>query len=92
MGVDLEVKVLPKPGHRNRSEPQLREGDLSWEGSGKRNRRLTNRNRIRGAANQGERARNREALVAKGKRRKSGGRAGKADALTWGDLALQLKG
>ena len=30
-----------------------------------------NKNRIRGVANQGERARNREALVTKGKRRRS---------------------
>ena len=53
---------------------------------------LTDRNRIRGAADQGERARNREALVAKGKRRKSGGRVGKECVLTRGDLASRLKG
>ena len=52
----------------------------------------TYRNRIQGAADQGERAQNREALVAKGKRRKSGGRVGKECALTRGDLALRLKG
>ena len=52
----------------------------------------TNRNRIRGAADQGERAENREALVANGKRRKSGGRVGKECVLTRGDLALRLKG
>ena len=40
---------------------------------------------------QGERARNREALVANGKRRKSGGRVWKECALTRGDLALRLK-
>ena len=50
------------------------------------------KNRIRGAADQGERATNREALVTKGKRRKSGGRAVKECVLTWGDLALCLKG
>jgi hypothetical protein len=33
-----------------------------------------NKNRIQGAANQGERANNREALVTKGKRRRSGGK------------------
>jgi hypothetical protein len=87
MGVDLEVKDHPRPGHRDRSEPQLREGDRPWEGSGERIRGPTNRNRIGGAADQGERAMNREALVAKGKRRRSGGRAEKADELTWGDLA-----
>ena len=52
----------------------------------------TYRNRIQGAADQGERAPNREALVANGKRRKFGGRVGKECALTRGDLALRLKG
>ena len=50
------------------------------------------KNWIRGAADQGERARDREALVTKGKRRRSGGRAVKECVLTWGDLALCLKG
>jgi hypothetical protein len=51
-----------------------------------------NKNRIEGAADQGERAKNREALVIKGTWRKSGGRAVKECVLTWGDLALCLKG
>jgi hypothetical protein len=51
-----------------------------------------NKNRIKGAADQGERARDREALVTKGKRRRSGGRAVKECVLIWGDLALCLKG
>jgi len=51
-----------------------------------------NKNRIRGDDDQGERASDREALVAKGRRRKSGGRGEKAIVLTWGDLALRLKG
>ncbi len=51
----------------------------------------TYRNRIQGAADQGTRAENREALVANGMRRKSGGRVGKECALTRGDLALRLK-
>jgi hypothetical protein len=50
------------------------------------------KNRIEGAAEQGERARSREALVAKAKRRKSGGCAVKECVLTRGDLALRLKG
>jgi len=50
------------------------------------------KNRIEGAAEQGERARNREALVIKAKRRRSGGCAVKECVLTWGDLALCLKG
>jgi len=51
-----------------------------------------NKNRIRGAVDQGERATDREALVTKGKRRRSGGRAMKVVVLTRGDLALPLKG
>ena len=51
-----------------------------------------NKNRIEGAAEQGERATNREALVIKAKRRRSGGCAVKECVLTWGDLALGLKG
>lgn len=50
------------------------------------------KNRIEGAAEQGERARSREALVVKAMRRRSGGRAVKECVLTWGDIALQLKG
>jgi len=46
----------------------------------------------RGGADQGERANDREALVAKGRWRKSGGCAGKECVLTRGDLALCLKG
>src|SRR5206468_5521563 len=57
------------------------------EGSGERSCGPTNRNRIRGGAEQGERARNREALGTKARRRRSGGRAAKADVLTRGDLA-----
>ena len=51
-----------------------------------------NKNRIEGVAEQGERAMNREALVAKARWRRSGGRAVKECVLTWGDLALCLKG
>ena len=51
-----------------------------------------NKNRIEGAAEQGERATNRKALVIKAKRRRSGGCAVKECVLTWGDLALWLKG
>jgi hypothetical protein len=52
----------------------------------------TNRNRIRGGVEQGERANDREALATKAWRRKSGDGAGKVEALTWGGLALRLKG
>jgi hypothetical protein len=50
------------------------------------------KNRIEGGAEQGERAMNREALVIKARRRKSGGCAAKECVLTRGDLALRLKG
>jgi hypothetical protein len=45
------------------------------------------KNRIEGVAKQGDRARNREALVIKARRRRSGGCAVKECVLTWGDLA-----
>jgi hypothetical protein len=51
-----------------------------------------NKNRIEGAAEQGERALDREALVIKAKWRRSGGCAAKESVLTWGELALWLKG
>jgi hypothetical protein len=60
--------------------------------AGERSCGPTDRNWIRGGAEQGERASDREALVTKARQRKSGGRAAKADGLTRGDLALRLKG
>ncbi len=62
------------------------------ERSGERNRGPTNRNRIRGGAGQGERAMTAKLSRPKARRRKSGGCAAKASTLTWGDLALCLKG
>lgn len=49
------------------------------------------KNRIEGAAKQGERAKDREALVIKARWRKSGGCAAKECVLTRGDLALWVK-
>jgi hypothetical protein len=92
MGIDLEVKVLSEIGHSNRSEPQGRNREEPSGGSGERNRGPTYRNRIRGVAEQGERAEYREALVTEARRRISGGRAVKVDVLTWGDLASHPKG
>lgn len=92
MEVDQEVKVFSEPGQRNRSEPQGWEGDLSSEGSGERSRGPTNRNRIRGVVVEDERASDREVLLAKGRRRKSGGGAVKVYLLTRGGLVLCLKG
>jgi hypothetical protein len=56
------------------------------------NREPMEKNRIEGTAEQGERARSREALVAKAKWCKFGGCAVKQCGLTRGDLALCLKG
>ena len=56
------------------------------------NREPMDKNRIEGAAKQGERASIRKALVIKAKRRKCGGCAMKECVLTWGDLASCLKG
>jgi hypothetical protein len=92
MTVDLEVRVLPGPGRRDRREAQGRDREGTSEGSVDRNREPTYRNRIRGAADQGELAENSEALAANETRRKSGGCAVKADSLTQGDLASRLKG
>jgi hypothetical protein len=87
MGADWEVEVLPGLGHKDRREPQGRKRERPFEGSGERTDGLTDRNRVRGDATQGERATNREALVTKARRRKPGGRVGKASVLIWGDLA-----
>jgi hypothetical protein len=92
MGALLWVKVPPQADHSERSETQLRKGDRPWEGSVKRICEPMNKNRIEGVAEQGERANYREALVVKAKRRRSGGCAVKECVLTWGDLALRLKG
>jgi len=63
-----------------------------WGGSVERNCEPMNKNRIEGVAEQGERARIREALVIKARWRRSGGCAVKECVLTWGDLASWLKG
>ena len=82
MSALLWVKVPPRADHSERSEAQLREGDRAWKGSVERNCEPMDKNRIEGAAEQGERACDREALVVKAKRRKSGGCAGKECVLT----------
>jgi hypothetical protein len=92
MGTDLEVQVLRRSGHGEPREPQGFDREVEAEGSGKRNHGPTNRNRIRGDADQGERAIDRETLVTKGRCRKSGGRVMKASVLIRGDLASHLKG
>ncbi len=87
MGDDLEVKVLPEPGRRDRREAQGVRREACAERSVERTRESTNRNRIRGAADRGERTTDREAPATKGKRRRSGDCAGKVIVLTRGGLA-----
>ncbi len=66
MGAILGVQVLPQADHSERSEAQLHEGDRVWGGSVERNCEPMYKNRIEGVADQGERARYREAFVVKG--------------------------
>lgn len=92
-GRDQEVQVLwgtRSQGPRGNRKAQAVRPRLKEAGNG--NRGSTNRNRVRGAASQGERANLREALATKGGRRKPGDRAVKVTTLTWGDLASRLKG
>ena len=46
MGALLEVKVLPRADHSERSEAQLREGDRAWGGSVDRIREPMYKNRM----------------------------------------------
>ncbi len=57
-----------------------------------RNRESMDKNWIEGDVERGEQASDCEAPVVEARRRKSGGCAGKDRVLTWGDLALRLKG
>src|SRR5450755_1915602 len=56
MGAILEVKVLPRADHSERSNTQLRKDDRAWGGSVERSREPMYKNQIRGVANQDERA------------------------------------
>ena len=62
-----------------------------WGASAERSCLSVNKNRIDGGAKQGERFMNREALVIKVMRRRSGGCAAKECVLNRGDLALWVK-
>jgi hypothetical protein len=81
MGTDLEVQVLSRAGHSAGREAQGRKGDRPSEGSVERARGPMDKDWIGGAVDRGERAMRREASVTKGKRRRSGGRAGKVGVL-----------
>lgn len=92
MGADLEVKVLPQVVHNEGREAQGRKGDRPSGGSVERIREPMNKNWIRGGVARGEQARDCEAAMDKGQRRKFSGCAEKVGVLTWGDLATRLKG
>src|SRR5664280_1209891 len=92
MGAILEVEVLLRADHSEQREVQLREGDRAWGGSTERIRELINKKQIRGGIDQGEHAHQCEAFVVKDRWRRFGGCADKDRVLTWGDLALYLKG
>jgi hypothetical protein len=63
MNIDLEVKVLWRVGRNNPSKPQGDNRESVAESSGERATcGATNRNRIEGGVDQGERTENREAL------------------------------
>ena len=64
----LEVQVLPRPVRRERREAQGADREGGAEGSVERTCEPTYRNRIRGAANQGELAKDSEALAVKDSR------------------------
>jgi hypothetical protein len=63
MDDDLEVEVLRGVGRSDPSEPPGADREGSAEGSGERIRGPRDTNRIRGTAEQGERANDREALT-----------------------------
>jgi len=65
MGDDWEVRVLREAGRSDPSEPPGADREGSAAGSGERIRGPRDTNRIRGSAEQGERASNREALTTK---------------------------
>ena len=92
MGALLRVQVPPKLVTANEAKRNCMRVTECGEEAWSVNREPMNKNRIEGATKQGERARNREALVTKAKWRKSGGCAVKECVLTWGDLASCLKG
>jgi len=80
-------EVIPIEAKRNCGRATDRGEEARSEDLG-----LMNKKRIRGADGQGERANDREALMANARRRRSNSRGSKMDALTWGDLASCLKG
>ena len=92
MGALLRVQVPPKLVTANEAKRSCMRVTECGEEAWSVNREPMNKNRIEGATKQGERARNREALVTKAKWRRSGGCAVKECVLTWGDLASCLKG
>ena len=95
MGLEQRDRVRRSYGRNNwkQDDDDACDGQtVQGEGSVERSCGPTNRKRIEGGAEQGERAYGREALVTKARRRRSGGRAATVNGLTRGGLALRLKG
>jgi len=65
MGAVLGVEVPPGAGHSDRREPQSVGPRGRREGSGERSCGSMDKNHVWGGAGQGERAKDREALVTK---------------------------
>ena len=65
MGALLWVKVPPRAARGQRSEAHVGKADRRGEERGEEPWEPMDKNRIKGGADQGERARNREALVVK---------------------------
>jgi len=92
MGAILEVKVLSRAGHSEQSEAQLRKGDRAWGGSVERKPWADGQEPdIEAVPIRASGQMIAKLLWSKIRRRKSGGRAVKDRALTWGDLASRVK-
>jgi hypothetical protein len=93
MGAILEVQVLPRADHGERSEVQLREGDRAWEGSMKRNPRGDGQEPHMRRCAAGRACQETRSSRGQGGHGVDAAQcAGKDRVLTWGDLALRLKG
>jgi len=82
MNVVLEVKVLSKGDHPERSEPQLRKGDRPWKEAGSETAGRFTRTGSEATPSVASGLMTDKPRWSKLRRRKSGGRAVKEDILT----------
>ena len=92
MGNGYRVQVSEGGGRSDLSEAPGHSCEGVSGGSVEREERADEQEPDRRRRLLGERANDREAPATERRRRRSGGRALKVDGLTWGDLALRLKG